>query len=71
MRPRWPVGPCAESSGDEVLGELPGEEGPVIPVPRFRHPSIISGRDTKVIQDERGIAVFIPAEPQVHRREMS
>ena len=50
---------------------MPGEEGPVIPVPRFRHPAVISFRYTEVIQDERGIAFFILTEAHVHSRKVS
>ena len=47
------------------------QEGPVIPVPGFRHPAIVSSGNTDVIENQGGVSFGALAEPQVNGGEMA
>ena len=47
------------------------QEGPVIPVPGFRHPTVVPGGYTDVVENQCGISFGALAEPQVNGGEMT
>jgi len=46
------------------------QKGPVIPVPRFRHPTVVPSGYTNVVEDQCSASFGALAEPQVNGGEM-